>query len=216
MTQGSFGGGGFPAISHVEVALVSGETIKVQSDVEARWFNDSRRLYLEQTKFTETTDLRDLDRLLVMELMIFRWTQYLAAGQDYTGFDIEEDALRKNIREYSDQITKLKLSMGLTKSARDDAANDGNFAAWIEDLKSRAKVFGMHRENQLTRALTLMNELSGIVGGFDRSDKEEREKLGFQTEADIVAWVRNHMLPSFRELDEHFRKNEQRYWVRDM
>jgi hypothetical protein len=28
-----------------------------------------------------------------------------------------------------------------------------------------------------------MNELSGIVGAFDRSDAEERKKLGFETEA---------------------------------
>jgi hypothetical protein len=26
----------------------------------------------------------------------------------------------------------------------------------------------------------------------------------------------NTMLPEYKEIDDHFRENEQRYWVRDM
>ena len=205
-----------PSVRHVEVPLVSGESVRVQGETEARWFNDSRDMYLKQTKFTETTDLRDLDRLLVLELMVFRWTQYLAAGVDYQGFEIDEDQLRKNIREYSEQITRLKDSMGLTKKARDDAAAGGDFNTWLTDLKARAKIFGIHRQHQLTKALVLMNELSAIVGAFDRSDTEEREKLGFESEGEILDWIRNRMLPEFREVDEFFRTNDQRYWIRSL
>jgi hypothetical protein len=199
-----------------EVQLVSGETLRVLSEGEARWYNDSRDTYLAQTKFTETTDLRDLDRLLVMELMVFRLTQYLGAGEDYDGFPIEDETLlRRNVREYSEQITRTKESMGLTKRSRDEAASTGDFASWLSDLKVRAKIFGVHRENQLTKALTLMNELSAIVGSYDRSDTEERAKLGFENEQEIVEWIRNRMLPEYHEIDEHFRENEQRYWIRD-
>ena len=204
-----------PGKEHHEVELTSGEHIKVLTDVEARWFNDSRDTYKEQCRFTETTDLRDLDRLLVMELMIFRWTHFLAQGGDYDGFEVDEGLIRRNVREYSEQITRLKDSMSLTKKVRDDAANDGNFAAWLTDLKARAKVFGIHREKQLTTALVLMNELSGIIGSFDRSDKEEREKLGFTAEKDIVDWIRSSFLPRYHAVDDHFRNNEQRYWIRD-
>ena len=199
-----------------EVTMVSGKTVKVMTDTEAEWFLETRDSYLEQTKFTETTDLRDLDRLLILELMVFRWTQHLAAGTDYEGFEVKAEEIRRNIKEYSDQINKVKESMGLSKKTRDDAANDGNLAQYISDLKARAKIFGIHRQRQLTEALTLFNQLSGIVGTFDRSDKEERIKTGFESEHDILEWLRNVALPQYKALDTHFKENEQRYWIRSM
>lgn len=199
-----------------EVKSVSGEPFRVLSAAEARWFIDSRDSYLKQTKFTETTDLRDLDRLLVQELMVFRLSQYLSAGHDYDELGIDETLLRRNVREYSEQITRLKESMGLTKRARDDALAGGDLNAYITNLQQRAQIFGVHRENQLKRALVLVNELSAIIGSFDRSDNEERHKLGFEDEKEIVEWIRNTMLPEYKEIDDHFRENEQKYWIREM
>jgi hypothetical protein len=204
----------FDGILRVEVSMVSGEVVRVLGDVEARWFNATRDSYLEQLHFTETTDLRDLDRLLVLELMVFRWTQQLAAGQDYIGMEIDEEKIRKNIKEYSEAVTKIKESMGLNKKARDDAANSGDFATWLADLKTRAKAFGIHREHQLSKALVLINECLSIVTAFDRADEEERHKLGFETEKDIVDWIRSTMALEYRAVDEHFRDTDQRYWVR--
>jgi hypothetical protein len=198
------------------VQTVAGETLRVQTESEQRWFNDSRTTYLSQTKFSETTDLRDLDRLLFMELMIFRLSHFLAQGSDYDGFEVDDALLRRNVREYSEQITRVKSSMGLTKQARDEAAHDGDLSAYITNLKAKAKIFGLHREAQLTKALVLMNELSAIVEAYDRSDAEERKKLGFETPEEIIDWVRHTMLPEYRALDEHFRKNDQRYWIRTM
>lgn len=198
------------------VTQFSGEELPLMTHAEVRWFNTNRDMYREQTKFTETTDLLDLDRLLIQELMIYRMSQWLASGSDYDGFEIDETMLRRNMREMSEQITRLKSSMGLTKSARDEAANTGDLSSYITNLKVRARIFGVHREKQLTRALVLMNELSAIVGAFDRSDAEERTKIGFESEKDILDWVRNTMLSEFKELDAHFRANQQRYWIREM
>ncbi len=197
------------------VSLVSGETLNVLSSGEVRWFVESRDNYMAQTKFSETTDLRDLDRLLVMELMVFRLSQHMAQGKDYDGFEIDDALIRRNLRELSEQINRTKDAMGLTKKARNDAANEGDTATYLSNLRARAKIFGIHRENQLTRALVLINELASIVGAFDRSDEEERERLGFRDEKEIILWVRERMLPEFKEVDEHFRANEQRYWIRE-
>jgi hypothetical protein len=199
-----------------QITMISGDTMNVMSGAEVRWFNESRDNYLSQTRFTETTDLRDLDRLIVMELMVFRLSQYLSQGSDYEGFEIDEALIRRNIREYSEQINRTKDSMGLTKKARNDAANSSDAAAYLSDLRMRAKVFGIHRVQQLKRALVLMNELSSIVGAYDRSDTEERDKLGFRDEKEILEWIRERMLPEFKEIDEHFRANQQRYWIREM
>lgn len=197
------------------VQLVSGKDVTVQTDAEAEWFIETRDAYLGELKFTEKTDLIDLDRMLVHELMVFRWTQHLSAGVDYDGDMVNEKQLTGDLKLYSDQLNKIKESMGLSKKARDAGEQEGNFGAWLADLKSRAKIFGVHREKQLTKALALMNELSTIIGAYDRADSEERRKLGFETELEIVDWVRTTMLPEFHALDAYFREHEQRYWIRD-
>lgn len=199
-----------------EVELCSGEKLSVQTDVEARWFTDTKAKYLSENKFTETTDLQDLDRLLVLELSMFRWSQHLASGYDYQRNLVDDDLLRKQIKEQSDVIIKLKASLNLDKKSRDAALAEGNFHTWFSDVKRRAKLFGIHRENQLNTALSLMNELSGIVGAFDRSDLEERKKLGYEDEVAIVAWIRESMIPAFKEIDAYFLENEQKLWKRDM
>lgn len=203
-----------PTLRHVN--LVAGQVIQVQGDAEQRWFESTRDRYLQECQFTEATDLQDLDRLLVMELMIYRWTAQIAQGTDYEGHLVDEQDMQRNIKLYSDQITKVKDSMGLSKKARDAANQAGNFSDYLADLKRRAKAFGIHRERQLDKALTLLNELFAIIGAFDRADEEEREKIGFKSEADILKWVRETARPEYEEIDEHFRQNDQRYWVREM
>ena len=196
------------------VTLVSGAVATVQTQLEQTWFEDTKNAYLRETKLTETTDLRDLDRVMVMELLIFRWTQHLAAGTDYDGDMVDEDRLKRSVRETSDQLNKVKTAMGLTKQARDSMASEGNFGAWPTELKARAKAFGIHREEQLRKALVLFNELSSVVGIFDRSDAEERHRSGFETADDVLAWIRTVAIPEYRAIDAHFREHEQRMWIR--
>lgn len=194
------------------VQTVSGEDMTVQTPAESRWYARTRSDYEDQLRFTETTDLRDLDRVLLIELMLFRWGNWLAAGNDYDGFEVDEDKLRMQLRQFNDQLTKVKDSMGLSKRVRDAATAEGNFTVFLQDLKMRAREFGLHRDNQLQKALALMNDISAVIGVYRRSDKEEREKIGFPDEASIIAWIEAEILPAFHSLDEHFRRNTQRMW----
>lgn len=198
------------------VQLVSGQNLQVMGDDEVVWFEATRDKYLSETKFTAATDHRDLDRLLVLELMVYRWTIHIGRGFDYQGEEADEDQLQKNIKLYSDQITKVKVAMGMNKAARDAEQDQSSPAAYLQNLKARAKAFGIHRETQLRKALVLVNELSTIVGTFDRSDAEERRKIGFEAETDVLDWIRDTMLPEFRAIDDYFREHEQRFWVRDV
>jgi hypothetical protein len=210
------GDGGDLGAQQFEVSLCSGEVAQVQTEVEARWFTDTQSKYLSENKFTDATDLQDVDRLLILELLMFRWSQHLASGYDYQRNLVDDDLLRKQIKEQSEAITKVKTSLGLDKRARDAALNEGNFSTWFADVKRRAKLFGIHRENQLNVALALMNELSSIVSTFDRSDEEERKMIGYATETDVLKWIREYMIPEFQKVDEHFIENEQKLWKRDM
>lgn len=202
--------------SHLRtVTLVSGRPMEVQGDDERDWFNATRDNYTKQTAFSLQTDLLDLDRLLIHELMIYRWTCQLAAGKDYDGEFIDDpDGLRKNIQSYSAEVTRIKEAMGLSKSARDRAGTE-SVSDYINELKRRAKEFGVHRETQLTRALVLTKELFSLVGTYQRADEEERRKLDLSPES-ILTWISDVMKPEFDSVDAHFRANQQRFWVRQL
>jgi hypothetical protein len=194
------------------VKLASGQAISVQGKEERTWFNRTRDKYQSENRFTVVTDIQDLDQLLIAELMIHRWTLWMSSGRDYDGNIVAESEFQKPLREYSTLVGNIKTRMGLSKAERDKENND-SVGAYLIRLKAAAKQFGVHREKQLTKALVLMNELSTLVGAFDRSDETERAKIGIESEKDIVEWVRETMLPEFREIDEHFRRHTQRYFV---
>jgi hypothetical protein len=204
-----------PRPDAVSVVTVSGDTLTVMGEGEAAWYNRSRDEYLRQTKLTEVTDRNDLDRLLFMELMVFRWGLFLSAGKDYQELDVDEAALKRNLRDYSDQLNKLKEAMGLSRRSRDAAANAGDFSKWLEEVKRRARLFGIHRQKQAFAAVVGMYELMAKVETFYRCDEEERGKLGFADERAILDWARQELFPKFREIDERFRREEQQYWTKD-
>lgn len=198
-----------------KVTTVAGHSIEVMSPDEAKYYNSSKRKYLAENKFTAVTDQADLDRLLFMELLVFRWTGWLSSGRDYDGLltPNQEDQIRKNLKEMSPLISNVKNDLGLTKSQRDKEAFE-SVGQYLVDLKARAKEHGVRREKQLTAAIALTKELFSLVGTFDRSNELERGKIGLETEADIVDWIRLHMKPTFDEIDEYFQNHQQKFWVR--
>jgi hypothetical protein len=200
-------------IQLVRVERVTDGVLEVQGQAEADWYTGTRDRYMAQNRFTEATDLQDFDRLLFLELMIHRWTGFLASGRDYAGINVQEEDLKKSLKEYNEQLIKIKDSMGLSRKARDAAANNGDVAGMWATLKMRAKEFGIHREKQVGLALVLMNEWASHVGAFDRSDTEEREKLGFPDEHSLLEWVRQVMVPRFREIDAAWVQSTQKYWT---
>ena len=199
----------------IKVKTVSGFEIEVMGRYEAKYFRDQMTKYLAENKFTAVTDLADLDRLLFLELMIFRWTGWLASGKDYDGIlaPSQEDQIRKNIKEVGPQISTIKQDLGLTKSQRDKEAFE-SVGQYLVDLKARAKEHGVRREKQLTTAICLVKELFSLIGTYDRSNELERTKIGLESPEDILDWIRNHMKPEFDEVDAYFRANQQKFWVR--
>jgi hypothetical protein len=209
-----------PVRALVPVTTVTGETIELQTGDEAQFYAGRRDAYVKQNVFTETTDLSDLDRLLFQEVMAYRWMTALSSGKDVWGDPLspaEEEQCRKNLKEVDQTISRIKGDLGLSRAIREKENNE-SAGAYIRNLQQRAKLFGIHRERQLDEALTLFNELSGILGAYDRSDELERTKLGFETEADIVDWLRSVAMPRFRTIDEHFRNRPdgQKYWLQEL
>lgn len=200
----------------VAVKTLTGMTITVQGKDEADYYIGQQLKYMGENTFTAISDLTDLDRMLFAELEVYRATCWLAAGRDYEQNWLsasEIAACRKTIKENGVMISSIKNDLALTKSQR-EKEQYASVGGYINDLKARAREHGVNREKQLTKALSLVHELFSMVGTYDRSDEVERQKLGLENSDVILDWVREVMEPEFKAIDEHFRQNAQRFWIR--
>jgi hypothetical protein len=197
------------------VATPSGQYIEVLGDAERDFYEGQRKAYMAQNLFTNTSDLLDLDRLVFLELLIYRATSWIGAGQDYEGLrlsDAGETAQRRSLKETSSLISVIKNDLGLTKSQRDKDAYS-SVGTYITQLKQRAKEFGVHREKQVSTGITLCKQLFAILGAYDRSDEVERKKIGFENADEILEWIRTIMVAEFDAIDTTFIAGTQKYWT---
>jgi hypothetical protein len=197
------------------VTPLNGHRMEVQSSEEVAFFEAEKRGYLSENTFTSTSDAADLDRLLGLEVQMFRAERFLLSGYDHEGHAITATRavdLRRQQRYLSGMITEIKQALGLSKDAREKAEHE-SVGAYLVGLRARAKAQGIKRERELDKALVLMHDLLSLVDTFDRANEHERRKLGLDSEADIVALIRDRIAPEFREIDEYFRKHDQSTWV---
>lgn len=110
-------------------------------------------------------------------------------------------------------ISTIQNDLGLTKAQRDKDQHE-SIGSYINDLKVRAKAFGIMREKQLGKALEWTKELFSIAGAYRRANDAERKKLGFESAEDIVDWILEVFKPEFDEIDKYFRENDQKNWIR--
>lgn len=200
------------------VKTISGQQLSLQTKTEQTFYQQARDKYLAENQFTAASDMRALDRLLLMEVQVFRWQWQLAAGVNYELEFLEprdEAALQKALKETGPMISALQNDLGLTKNQREKDKHD-SVGAYLTQLKISAKAFGVMREKQLGKAIELTKELFNVAGAYKRSNDKERSKLGFESAEDVVDWVLEVMKPQFDEVDEHFRQNDQRFWLRKL
>lgn len=200
------------------VTTLAGNALELQTEIEAKFYNEAKERYLSENTFTVASDLRALDRLIFFETLVYRWTYALASGITSDGDYLnagQSDQLRKNLKETAPMIAQIQNDLGLTKSQRQQEQAE-SIGAYIKQLKIAAKQHGVRREKQLGKAIELTKELFSLCGTYQRSNEAERLKLGFESADDIVEWVMGHMKPEFDAVDEHFRAHQQRFWIRDL
>lgn len=198
----------------IEVEGCSGAVYKVLTDEEELWWNAVKQRYLEDNKFSNISDLQDLDRVLQMELIIYRYNRWVTRGDDYHGSAIDEVQLNRDIRDYNKEVRALKDAIGIDKKSRDKDKGD-SIAAYIENIRQRAKEFGVMRNEQAVMAITLMKQIQSIVELYENCDDYEKEQNKYRAE-DLFGWIRDVAIPKFDEIDKEFRETTQKYWVRSM
>lgn len=199
---------------YIEVEGCSGATYKVLSEEEELWWNSVKNRYLTDNKFSNISDLQDLDRVMQMELIMYRYNRWVTDGTDYDGSAVDEVQLNKDIRDYNKEVRALKDSIGIDKKSRDKDKGD-SIASYVENLRSRAKEFGVMRNEQAAAAITLMKKIQSLMELYYNCDEYEREQNKYTAES-LFEWISEVGLPEFDKIDEEFRKTNQKYWIRDM
>lgn len=188
----------------------SGSTIALQNESEANYYERQRDKYLSDNRFTNVSDIEDLARLLTLEVMVHRWSNWLTQGFDYLASRINETELKTNIKEYSTEIRLVKASLGIDRAQREKDKGE-TVGDYITTLLERAKEFGVHRDEQYAKAVTFLWELISQINTHDRCDPQERRELDLSAES-IIDWVRTTVIPEWDDLDKSFRVN-QRVWI---
>jgi hypothetical protein len=198
-------------LNMLSVEGVAGAQFDVMTVEEALWFETNRDRYLEEYRFENNADLQDLDRLLGLELLSYRYASWAIKG---TGFDYanqmyDEKVAREQKQKIDQEIRLIKKHMGMDRKGRIGDEQE-SVSEYLKNLLHRAEDFGVHRDNQIAKAIDLFNELKKLVGLYERTDERERAQLSVNME-DIFGWIRDIAIPEYDAIDDAFRKN-QRLW----
>lgn len=206
-------------VESFEVETPSGATLRVTDAREKEYYERLRDKIMGSYDFTDPNDYVDLDHILGLELSVWRIQGQLnlsldAHSRPLSSMDITR--LSKTLTDNKAALAKAKDALGLSKVARDKANDGESVASYLENLRKRAHEFGIHRNNQVHKALGLMNEIGSVAGTWLRSNDFERAKLGYPAAEDVLRWIAQEAYPEYQKIDEEFRANGQRYWIGDV
>lgn len=196
-----------------QVKSPTGSLVNLQTWAEAEWYEKQRDKYLHDNRFTNVSDFQDLDRLLILEIMVYRWSTWLTQGFDYLASRVDEKVMKDSIKEYSTEIRLLKQALGIDRVNRERDKGE-TLGDYIQTLLLRAKEFGYQRNKEYEKSVTLVWELVNMVQTYDRCDEQERRELDLSHET-IMEWIRMHLIADWDVMQESFRK-EQKMWIMDI
>lgn len=171
---------------------------------EVDGFNDRMQRYQDDNKFTNHSDLSDLDRLLVLEQLVLRWSNWLSTGYNYRGDRVNDKETHEQIKNLSGEVRNIKKSLTIDKESRDKQKAHDDVSAYIANLKFRAKHFGYKRNEEFAAMMEIFQELRAKVGLYERTDDRDRKEQKVNLE-DIHKWLRDECFPLLDEIDRKFR-----------
>lgn len=201
--------------SSLHVETLAGFVMPVLNAHERDFYNTTKDRYSTLYAFEDPSDMADLDRILTMELMVYRYSRMLGQGVDALGITLQArdmTALQKAMGDTANNLSRAKDALGLSRTAREsDAADD--VATYIRNLLQRAKAFGIFRNEQVNKGIALTQEVISVAQTWLRSNDFERSKFGYRTAEDVLQWIATQVAEEMDEIDERFRETEQKNWV---
>lgn len=205
------------AAATFDVTSLHGEVLTLLGASEVDHYNKAQQRYTTDFTFSVASDLREVDRLVFYETLLFRWQSQLASGRDTDGnllTAVDERELHDRISKTSALVTQIQKNLRLTLETR--SSDQESVGAYIRRLQIAAKEHGIRREKQAGRAIELIHELQSLAGSYLRSTPAERKKLGFDSAEDVLVYIMDVMMPQFHEIDAAYRAGSQRFWIREI
>lgn len=200
----------------IPVLMPSGATMSVLTTGERDYLEERVDRYFADNQFVNISDLQDVDRMLVLELLCYRAGEFcLRGGRNWNGETVDADDLTKKLVSMNAELRQLKKLLGIDKKARDAARGEDSIPVFIAALLTHAKEFGIMREEQLDKALELTHQLIALITLHDNCDDIERRETHCTLD-DVIEWIRTVYIPEFSAIDEYFRTHVQRYWIQSM
>ncbi len=196
------------------VVTLDNQVLEVQSREEVNFYTKAQGKYVAENSFNAASDERALDRLVLMETLMFRWQQQLMSGKDYGGIPLnhaESEALRKNIKEGAITISNAHQELMLSKVQREKDKVE-SVQAYVNNLLLRAKEFGVHRETSVDLIVNLFMEFDAHVQAWFRANDYEKGRMGFPDAESLLKWWTEHGEPRFKSADNAWRASSQKYW----
>jgi hypothetical protein len=197
----------------IQTVSPSGADIFLLTEEEKTYYDDVSKRYQADNKFTNISDLQELDRIMTLEVMCYRWSRWLLEDKDYWGTPCDVVGIQRNIESYSKEIRALKRDLGIDKNTRDKEHGDSP-AEYIANLRLRAKEFGVMRNEQAVAAITKLKEIQSKVTLYQNYDELERNEFHWHAE-DVIKWI-DEECDKFDQIDANFRATSQKLWVRTL
>jgi len=198
---------------NIPVEAPSGALFHVLVEAERDYYEDVANRYMADNQFINISDVQDLDRVLMMELLIYRWSSWLTNETDYQGLQVDPLALNKSIKDFSSEVRLVKKSLGMDKATREKDKGEST-QVYLDNLNVRAKAFGIMRNNQHAKTIELFMDLKALMEFHENCTPIERKENSVAVE-DIMEWIKEIAIPEFDSIDIEFRK-EQTMWIRAM
>jgi hypothetical protein len=196
----------------IPVRLPSGATYYVITNEEHDYLVDRISRYLNDNHFVNVSDVQDIDKMIVFELLIHRWSSWMSRGRDYFDEDINVKQYSDMAKEYSVEVRQLKKALGVDKNSRDRTRGDDSIASLWANLQRRAAEFGYKRNEELVQTITSFQRLKAMVTFHDNCDALERKENACEIE-DVLEVLRDE-IKKFDAIDENFKFQQQTLWIR--
>ena len=194
------------------VKLASGNVFQVLTSSEVAYVEERVRLYTAEFRWQNVSDIQDVDRIIIFELLVYRYGLFISMQKDYFKDAVDENALRRIIGDYSGEVRLLKKSLGMDKAARERESGADSLPAYLEQLRIRAKAFGVNRDNMTAKAIELGQQVIALYILYKNCDPQERIEQQCTAE-DIMKWIGATFQPEFEAVDKHFRETNQKMWI---
>jgi len=203
------------AVMTNEITVVgpAGGTFIVLTPDEQRFFEDLCDKYTRDYAFQNVSDLADLERVVQGEVLSQRYNRYLSVGDDYWGDPISTKEFSDAVKTVSGELRQLKKALGIDRTSRRMDSTE-SLSDYVGKLLERAREFGVMRNEQSTKVLTIFHELRALITLHDNCTEEERREQGAEME-DIMTWLRDYAFVEFDAIDTEFVNTRQRFWVQE-